>query len=377
MKIYFNSKTKYRSQITDHKPPTTDNRQRTTDKTRNKHNEKAKTGNEKLNNDKRETRKIMSDETKRNDLRIIFMGTPDFAVASLKAMVEAGYNIVGVITAPDKPAGRGMKLTASAVKKYAAENGLRILQPEKLKNADFLNELRSLNADLQIVVAFRMLPEIVWNMPRLGTINVHGSVLPQYRGAAPINWAVINGERETGVTTFKLQQEIDTGNILLKETFAIDENETAGDVHDRMKDIGAQLLLRTIEGLKDGSLQEVEQMVFVEKTSLKHAPKIFTETCIIDWSKTVEEVHNLIRGLSPYPGAIATLQGKMLKIYKSEKEPFANEEKGQQKTGATFETDGKNYLKFVCANGFIHAKEVQLEGKKRISIEDFLRGYRF
>ena len=193
------------------------------------------------------------------DLRIVFMGTPEFAVASLEALVKAKCNIVGVITAPDKPAGRGMKMTESAVKKFAVRKGLRILQPEKLKNPDFLNELRSLNADLQIVVAFRMLPESVWNMPPLGTINLHGSLLPQYRGAAPINWAVINGEKETGVTTFRLKHEIDTGNILLQESFPIDENETAGEVHDKMKEIGARLLVETVKGIAEATLEEVPQ----------------------------------------------------------------------------------------------------------------------
>ncbi len=307
-----------------------------------------------------------------SDLNIVFMGTPEFAVASLKALLEADYKIVGVIAAPDKPAGRGMKLNESAVKKYALENNLRILQPEKLKNLEFLEDLRSLRADLQVVVAFRMLPEAVWNMPRLGTINLHGSLLPQYRGAAPINWAVINGEKETGVTTFKLQHQIDTGNILLQKSFAIDENETAGEVHDRMKEIGAKLLVQTIHGLQIGSVQEIKQSDSTPDNELKHAPKIFTETCQINWTKTAETVHNLIRGLSPFPGAIATLQGKMLKIYKSEKELIAH----TTNLGEFF-TDGKTFLKFACANGYIHVKELQLEGKKRMAVEDFLRGHRF
>src|SRR5689334_15786180 len=235
-------------------------------------------------------------------LRIIFMGTPEFAVASLEALVNAGCNIVGVITSPDKPAGRGMKLQQSAVKKYASEKGLKVLQPEKLKDPSFIEELRSLNADLQLVVAFRMLPEIVWNMPPKGTINLHGSLLPQYRGAAPINWAVINGEKETGVTTFKLKHEIDTGNILMQESFPIDENETAGEVHDKMKEIGAKVLVETVKGLADGSLHErpqssivngessIEQSqnlethspLTIDHSPLKHAPKIFTQTCNID-----------------------------------------------------------------------------------------------
>ncbi len=333
------------------------------------------------------------------DLRIVFMGTPEFAVASLDALVNAGCTIVGVITAPDKPAGRGMKLQESAVKKYAVEKGLPILQPEKLKNPQFLETLKSLKADLQIVVAFRMLPEVVWNMPPLGTINVHGSLLPQYRGAAPINWAIINGEKETGVTTFKLKHEIDTGDILLQEKIPIGENETAGELHDKMKEVGAQLLVKTIQGLADGSLKETPQSpisgqqaasgkrqaaindpVTLETYSplttrhspLKHAPKIFTETCKIDWNKTVDEVHNLIRGLSPFPGAFGYLGDKMLKIYRSEKEKV----QPSLQPGA-FETDKKTFLRFACADGFILVKELQVEGKKKMQVEDFLRGYRF
>lgn len=305
--------------------------------------------------------------------RIIFMGTPEFAVASLDALVQAGYIIVGVITAPDKPAGRGMKMNESAVKKYAVEHNLHVLQPEKLKNPEFIAELKSLKADLQIVVAFRMLPEIIWNMPALGTVNVHGSLLPQYRGAAPINWAVINGEKETGVTTFKLKHEIDTGDILLQESFPVGEDDTAGEVHDHMKEVGAKLLVKTVEGLMNNTLVEKPQssVASSESAVLKHAPKIFTETCKINFSKTVEEVHNLIRGLSPFPGAFTTLHDKMLKIYRSKKEITT------QRLPAEFVTDGKTFLKFACSDGYIHLLEIQLEGKKRMLIEDFLRGYRF
>lgn len=298
------------------------------------------------------------------------MGTPEFAVASLDALVQAGCHIVGVITAPDKPAGRGMKLTESAVKKYAVEKGLYILQPEKLKHENFIQALRDLKADIQIVVAFRMLPEIVWNMPAMGTINVHGSLLPQYRGAAPINWAVINGEKETGVTTFKLKHEIDTGNILLQKSFPITEDETAGEVHDKMKMIGAELLVETIKRLAEGSLKETEQSTGNDQPSVvKHAPKIFTETCKIDWNKSVDEIHNLIRGLSPFPGAFTSLDGKTFKIYKSKKE-----KSNHNLAFGTFVSDGKTFLKFACSNGFIYAIEIQLEGKKRMFIEDFLRG---
>lgn len=305
-------------------------------------------------------------------LRIVFMGTPEFAVASLNALVEAGCNIVAVITAPDKPAGRGMKLTESAVKKYAVENGLKVLQPEKLKNPEFLAALKLLNADLQIVVAFRMLPEAVWNMPPMGTVNVHGSLLPQYRGAAPINWAVINGEKETGVTTFKLKHEIDTGDILLQESLPIGEDETAGEVHDRMKEIGAKVLVETVKGLAENRIAEQPQTLNLQPSTLHHAPKIHTDTCIIHWDRPVETVHNLIRGLSPYPGAFTTLNEKILKVFRSKKEITY-----PKSTEGDYETDGRTYLKFACTDGYLHLLEVQLEGKKRMSIDDFLKGYRF
>ena len=317
------------------------------------------------------------------------MGTPEFAVASLDALVKAGCNIVGVITAPDKPAGRGMEIQQSAVKKYAVENDLRVLQPEKLKNPEFIDELRSLKADLQVVVAFRMLPEVVWNMPSMGSVNLHGSLLPQYRGAAPINWAVINGEKETGVTTFKLKHEVDTGDILLQESFPIKETDNAGDVHDRMKVIGAQLLVKTIKGLADGSLKETPQSSVVSRESsdvsgtnsrltthdsplLKHAPKIFTETCKIDWSKTIDEVYDLIRGLAPYPAAFTFLKDKKLKIYSAEKiNKIPTDLVGK------FTTDNKTWLHVACSNGYISILELQLEGKKKMDIAAFLRGYRF
>jgi methionyl-tRNA formyltransferase len=310
-------------------------------------------------------------------LRIVFMGTPEFAVASLEALVKAGFNIVGVVTAPDKPAGRGMKMTESAVRKFAARKGLTVLQPEKLKDPVFLEALKALQADLQVVVAFRMLPEIVWNMPRLGTINLHGSLLPQYRGAAPINWAVINGDKETGVTTFKLKHEIDTGDILLQERIPIGDNETAGEVHDRMKDIGASVLVETVKGLSNGSLKETPQSSVIEASGsdqvpLHHAPKIFTATCKIDWNKSSEEIYNLIRGLSPYPAAFTELEDKTLKIFRAEKEWIIPGSKPGR-----FETDRKTYLKFACSDGYIHVKDLQMEGKKRMLVEEFLRGYRF
>jgi len=307
------------------------------------------------------------------ELRIVFMGTPEFAVASLDALVQAGANIVGVVTAPDKPAGRGMKLTESAVKKYAAERGLTLLQPEKLRDPQFLDALRNLEADLQIVVAFRMLPELVWDMPPMGTVNLHGSLLPQYRGAAPINWAVINGEAYTGVTTFQLQHAIDTGNILLQEKFAIGENDTAGDVHDTMKAIGADLLVRTVQELAAGTLKPVEQLSLAEGTELKHAPKLFTETAKIDWALPVDQVYDLIRGLAPYPAAFTELQDKTLKIFQARKE---HDDEMSLHPGAVL-TDHKTFLKFAAADGYIHVLELQLEGKKRMMVDDFLRGFRF
>ena len=306
--------------------------------------------------------------------RIVFMGTPEFAVASLDALVKAGCIIAGVITAPDKNAGRGMQLQQSAVKKYAVDHQLKILQPEKLKSLSFLEELKSLNADLQVVVAFRMLPEFVWNMPPMGTINLHGSLLPQYRGAAPINWAVINGEKETGVTTFKLKHEIDTGNILLQESFPIGEDDTAGDVHDKMKELGARLLVKTIVGVVNGTLLETPQDLSYnnQDSPLKHAPKILTDTCRINWSQPVSAIYNFVRGLSPYPAAFTIMNEKMLKIFKSKKEiVFPKHTEGE------YETDGKTYLKFAAADGYLHVLQIQLEGKKKMSIEEFLRGYRF
>ncbi|MDQ6756138.1 MAG: methionyl-tRNA formyltransferase [Bacteroidota bacterium] len=301
------------------------------------------------------------------------MGTPEFAVPSLNKLLHGGYNIVAVVTAPDKPAGRGLQLTECAVKKFALEKNLKILQPDKLKSPEFLEELKLLSADFQIVVAFRMLPEVVWNMPPMGTINLHGSLLPQYRGAAPINWAIINGEKETGVTTFKLQHQIDTGNILLQQKIKINEDETAGELHDRMKEIGADLLTKTVNGLVEGTLKEIQQSAISNKQSaIHHAPKLSTETSKIDWNKPVDEVYNLIRGLSPYPGAFTFLNEKKLKIFKAKKEITQTLSKA-----VDFETDKKTFLKFVCNNGYISVSELQLEGKKKMGIEEFLRGYRF
>lgn len=296
------------------------------------------------------------------------MGTPDFAVASLSALQQAGLSIVGVVTAADKPAGRGQKLNESAVKKYAVENGLRVLQPLKLKDPVFIEELRSLEADLFVVVAFRMLPEIVWQMPSKGTINLHGSLLPQYRGAAPINHVIINGEQETGVTTFFLKQEIDTGDIIFTDSVEITETETAGTLHDKLMVVGANLLVKTVKAIEADDYNEVPQS---ESEELKSAPKIFKDYCKIDWNQTNQTVYNHIRGLSPYPTAFTTLNDKNFKIFNAEPE---DKEPGIS-TGA-FLTDGKTYLKFATKDGFIKVTDVQFEGKKRMLIDELLRGMR-
>lgn len=297
------------------------------------------------------------------------MGTPEFAVASLDALIQAGCDVVAVITAPDKPAGRGQKLSESAVKKYAVANNLKVLQPEKLRAPEFLQELQALKADLQVVVAFRMLPEVVWSMPTKGTINLHASLLPQYRGAAPINWVVINGEKESGVTTFFLQQQIDTGNILFTEKVSIPDDFTAGDLHDKLMNKGAGLLVKTVKAVESNKYSEQPQAHLLDDAEPKHAPKIFKEDCRIEWNKPVEQVYNLIRGLSPYPTAFTELNGKVLKIYKSTKEAATVDT-----TPGTYSTDNKTYLKFACTDGYIHVTDIQLEGKKRMSIEEFLRG---
>ncbi len=303
-------------------------------------------------------------------MKIVFMGTPDFAVASLNALLEADFDIVGVITAPDKPAGRGQKINESAVKQFAVQRGLRVLQPVKLKDPDFLNELKSLNADIQVVVAFRMLPELVWNMPPKGTINLHASLLPQYRGAAPINWAIINGEKRSGVSTFFLKQEIDTGDLLFAEEIDIEDDDTAGVLHDKLMVIGAGLLVKTIRAIEAGKYKEIPQNAHQEN-ELKKAPKIFREDCQINWDRPVKEVYNLIRGLSPYPAAFCQLQDKVLKIYRA-----AAEEKPISGKPGDILTDNKTYLKFACRDGLISVLELQLEGKKRMKVDEFLRGVR-
>lgn len=307
-----------------------------------------------------------------SDLRIVFMGTPEFAVATLDALLQSGCQVVAVVTAPDKPAGRGLKMNESAVKKYAKEHGLYLLQPEKLRSPEFIEELIDLHAHLQIVVAFRMLPEVVWNMPPMGTVNLHASLLPKYRGAAPINWAIINGEIETGVTSFKLKHEIDSGNILLQEKMNIGENETAGELHDRMKECGARLIVRTVQELAAGGLREIAQSSLPSGNDpLPGAPKLNTDTCTINWNLPMQQVHNLIRGLSPYPGAFTKFNDKVLKIYRSAKEPGTPTE-----APGTCLTDQKTFLKFSCPDGYIHVLELQLEGRKKMETADFLRGFR-
>ncbi len=301
-------------------------------------------------------------------MRIVFMGTPDFAVPSLDILVQNGYEIPAVITAPDKPGGR-LGMLESAVKKYAVAQGLPVLQPEKLKNPDFLAHLQSLKADLQVVVAFRMLPEAVWAMPPMGTLNLHGSLLPKYRGAAPINWAVINGETETGVTTFLLRHEIDTGDVLFQEKIAIGENETAGELYERMMHIGARLVLKTVQAIQRGEIRPIPQTA----TEASHAPKIFTETCRINFDRPSAEVHNFIRGLSPFPGAWTLLDGKTFKILRAEKST-------QQKTGGLeagrFFSDGKSYLAVSTQDGYMLITELQLEGKRRMAVREFLNGHK-
>lgn len=307
-------------------------------------------------------------------LKIIYSGTPEFAVEPLKKLVDNGYDIVAVITAPDKPAGRGMHLRHSAVKEFALKHGLNILQPAKLKDTGFLESVRKLHADLHIVVAFRMMPEELWSMTPMGTFNLHASLLPQYRGAAPINRAIMNGEKETGVTTFFLRHEIDTGDIILSEKVDISENENAGELHDKLMHIGANLVLKTVELIESGKASSHPQQ---PDTPLKTAPKIFKDDCRIDWNKSAHEIFNQIRGLSPYPGAYTTLiskEGKEtgLKIFKSVKT-----ESDIKTTPGEITSNQKNYVRIGCANGNIEITEVQLEGKRKMNIQEFLRGFNF
>jgi methionyl-tRNA formyltransferase len=309
------------------------------------------------------------------ELRLVFMGTPEFAVASLKALCENGYNVVGVVTAPDKPSGRGQRLTEPPVKKYALLHGLKVLQPEKLKDTVFLSELKKLEADLQVVVAFRMLPEVVWDMPRLGTFNLHASLLPRYRGAAPLNRAIINGDTESGVTTFMLQHEIDTGNIIFQEKTEIGPDDNVEVLHDKLMAMGAGIVLKTVDALADGKVEMISQSELVKKgIKPSHAPKIFKNDCLINWKDDVQKIKNFIRGLSPYPGAWTTMitnDGKEItaKIFRADAETASY----TIDPGSIY-SDNKTFLKIGCGNGWLDVKEIQLAGKKRMQVDEFLRG---
>jgi methionyl-tRNA formyltransferase len=303
-----------------------------------------------------------------NKLRIAFMGTPAFAVESLNILVQNGYDIVAVVTAPDKPAGRGQKINMSAVKEYAIEHDILVLQPTKLKDEEFIQSLKDLNANLFVVVAFRMLPEVVWNMPEFGTFNLHASLLPQYRGAAPINWALINGETKTGVTTFFLQHEIDTGDILMSQSIDILPEDNLATLHDKLMNLGAELTLKTVKSIENNDTHPRAQ----SQEHTKPAPKIFKEDCLLDFNQNVLQVHNQVRGMSPFPAAFTHLEDKILKIFKTEVQKIH----GDVPNG-TFDTDEKTYLRIRCHNGWLNILELQLEGKKRMEVVDFLKGYRF
>ena len=323
---------------------------------------------------------------KKEDLRIVYMGTPDFAVEALRQLVEGGYNVVGVITMPDKPAGRGHKIQYSPVKQYALEQNLPLLQPEKLKDEAFVQALREWKADLQIVVAFRMLPEVVWSMPRLGTFNLHASLLPQYRGAAPINWAVINGDTETGITTFFLKHEIDTGEVIQQVRVPITDTDNVEIVHDKLMMLGGKLVVETVDAILNGVVKPVPQEEMAIVGELRPAPKIFKETCRIDWNQPVKKVYDFIRGLSPYPAAWSELvspEGEVVvvKIFETEKY-IRNEGKRCRNSRGCFckvgsiETDGKKYIKVAVPDGFVSVLSLQLPGKKRLKTDELLRGFR-
>lgn len=300
------------------------------------------------------------------ELRIIFMGTPEFAVPSLEILIANGYNVVAVVTAPDKPQGRGQKIEVSPVKSSALNHGLTVLQPPNLKAPEFLDQLRSLRANLQVVVAFRMLPEVVWSMPALGTFNLHGSLLPQYRGAAPIHWAVINGEKETGVTTFFLKHEIDTGSVIFQDREPINEDDTVGTVYERLMVKGADLVLKTVKAIGNGTATALPQM---ETSVLKHAPKIFRETCEIKWDQPRQVVRNFIRGLNPFPTAWTILRGKSYKIFRS----HVDDSKALGLPGE-IDTDEKTFLRVMCSDGWLQIDELQPEGKRKMNVQDFFRG---
>lgn len=305
------------------------------------------------------------------------MGTPDFAVESLRCLVEGGYNVVGVITMPDKPAGRGHKIQYSPVKQYALEHELTLLQPERLKDETFIEELRALKADLQIVVAFRMLPEVVWAMPRFGTFNLHASLLPQYRGAAPINWAVINGDKETGITTFFLKHEIDTGEVIQQERVPIAETDNVGDVHDKLMTLGGRLVIETVDAIIAGSVKSIPQEDMAVEGELRPAPKIFKETCRIDWNQPAKRVYDFVRGLSPYPAAWTELVNGNGEIVTVKVFEAAKRIEHHNLPAGTQVTDGKKRLSIAVTDGFIDILSLQLPGKRRLHVEEVLRGYRF
>ena len=312
---------------------------------------------------------------KKEDLRIVYMGTPDFAVETLRQLVEGGYNVVGVITMPDKPAGRGHKVQYSPIKQYGLEQNLPLLQPEKLKDEAFVEALRAWKADLQIVVAFRMLPEVVWNMPRLGTFNLHASLLPQYRGAAPINWAVINGDTETGITTFFLKHEIDTGEVIQQVRVPIADTDNVEIVHDKLMMLGGKLVVETVDDILNGTVKSIPQEEMAVVGELRPAPKIFKETCRIDWNQPVKKVYDFIRGLSPYPAAWTELinsegEAVVMKVFESEK---VNET--HDLTPGTIVTDGKEYIKVAVLDGFVSILSLQLPSKKRLKTDELLRGF--
>lgn len=313
----------------------------------------------------------------KEQLRIVYMGTPDFAVYPLKHLVENGYQVVGVVTNPDKPAGRGQQLQESAVKKYAKEVGLKIMQPAKFRDPEFLEELASLKADLQLVVAFKMLPEVVWSMPPLGTVNLHASLLPDYRGAAPINWAVINGEKYSGVSTFLLKHEIDTGNIIFQEKVDITDEMTAGDLHDSLMEKGATLLLKTVDAIASGDYPLIDQNELLNGRTPIHAPKIFKEDMRVDWNSTLDTIYNRIRGLAPFPTAWAELihkttgQSHSFKIFRTEKIACVHDH-----AFGELATDGKKTFDVYVPGGILRILELQLAGKKRMLTEDFLRGFK-
>ncbi|NLI36013.1 MAG: methionyl-tRNA formyltransferase [Bacteroidales bacterium] len=309
-------------------------------------------------------------------LRIVYMGTPEFAVEALQRLVEGGYNVVGVITTPDKPVGRGHHVQYSAIKEYALSKNLPLLQPDRLKEESFLESLRAWKADLQIVVAFRMLPEVVWNMPKYGTFNLHASLLPQYRGAAPINWAIINGDTETGITTFFLDKEIDTGQIIQQVKIPIKETDDVGIIHDKLMMLGGDLVIETVNNIINKTIKPIPQEEIKIEGKLRPAPKIFKETCRIDWTQSTEHIYNLIRGLSPYPAAWSELyspngEKNILKIYESKKAI----EKNPSERAGTIETDGKHYFRIATGDGCIDILQLQLPGRKKMTVEEFLRGH--